>query len=147
MKRKQGASWVGVAKKIAIGVAVSLGIMLVVCAIGAAMIAGGSMEETSMGYVSTVALLLAAVFGAWVTSAGQDSNRLMLCAIHGAAWFLTLLCMGILLFDTAAQGVGSTAMLSIGGSCAAGLVTMKKKGNRVPGKRRYKIHAFVQNAQ
>lgn len=91
-----------------------------------------------MGYVCAAALLLSGILGGLIAVAGKESGRLLLCALHGAAFFLALLCGGILLFDTAAQGVGGTALMCLGSSVAAALLTMKKKGRRTPSVRGYK---------
>ena len=135
------------AKRMSVGVLVSMGIMAGISAIGAAMISGGTLGEESAGYVSGLALLLGVIFGALVSVRGTGGQRLLLYAVHGGCCFAVLLCLGMLLYDGAAQGLGSTALLCVGGSFSAGLVTLRRQGRRVSGRHRYKIRTIVQNAQ
>lgn len=147
MKRKQGASWGNFAKRIAVGVAVSLGIMLLVCAITAVMVSSGSLAEGNMIYGAAAALLLGSMVGAWCAVSGAERQRLWICLAHGGTCMAVLWILGALLFDSGMEGLGATAILCLGGSCTVGLVKMRGGSHGSSRKRRYKIHSIVHIVQ
>lgn len=140
MKKTKSIAWSALLKHTLLGVTIGLLTSMIVCAIGAALVSGGSLEEASMGYIATAALLLGSVVGGWIASGGREIHSLIACGAYGLCWFLVLLCVGTLLFEDGLQGAGVTALLCIGSSLGVGFVKMRGTMRRGRGKRRYKIH-------
>lgn len=126
--------------------AVALLILLVILGIGAALIIGGSLDESAMDGIATAALICATSIGAWISITGQMRARVLEGMVFGAGWFLVIFLMGILLFNGPSRGIGVTALLCLG--IGAGVGIIKRSKNPVKkGRKSYKFKAFVHNAQ
>lgn len=137
MKQKEGITWAKKFKRIGAGVAVSMVMMLLVIAVGAGLVSSEVLQENGTDYIIVAAILLGSMVGTGVCLAGVGEGRIVLALMHGLGCFLALLCLGILLFDGISTGIGTTALLILGGSGATALAKFERKGRFRPAKRRY----------
>ena len=126
-----------------IGLIISWVITLLVCTVGATMIATGNMGEENGGYCALLALLLGSFCGALVPKIKSEGKGSLWCIVQGAAYFLSLLLAGTILFDGKLQGIGVTALVSLGGAAVTALLGKRGKKATIPLRRKYKIGHLV----
>lgn len=131
----------GTAMSMPAGISMGVGTALLLTVLGAAIVAwllnSGSMKEEGVGYGAMGVLLLASAFGSWTAVSMVKHQRLIVGLSTGAVYFVLLLGMTGLVFGGQYQGIIPTALMVLGGSTAAVLVSSRTKGNRTPG--RHKI--------
>ena len=123
---------------LAIGAAVSTGITILLCAVGAMLIDREMLGENTIGYIAMVTLLAASYIGG-LTAAGAIKHRY--AAVCGAAaliYYGILIGMNALFFDGIYRGMGVTALL-VGCGCTLSLLTVQRKGRGGRAKKRYKV--------
>ncbi len=118
---------------------VSMGVTLLCCVALTSMIAGEHMPETAIGYGAMGTLLLASVSGALMAIWRVKHRYLLMCVCSGACYYLCLLCCTALFFGGQYQGMGTTALVVLGGSVLAALATVRKSGGRKRARVKYKI--------
>ena len=139
MKQRSGNGKSGIMGTMVVAVMISLGVMMLVCMIGAILISGEHIGENSIGYVSAAALISGTVIGGFIVAKNAETKKMLWCMVHGAACLIGLLCIGMLVFDGAMRGIPATAAMTLGGSCAAGIFSSTRKKRGSYGKKPYKI--------
>lgn len=116
---------------------------MLVCMIGAGLLAAGQLKESNSGYISLLSLLLSTMMGAWIVKKKTETYSWVWCLIYGIAYYMSLLCAGTLLFEGELSGGLVTALIIVG-SCAAGaLVGNGKKKHSILRRKAYKPRSFV----
>ncbi len=111
--------------------------------LGAGLVSGGYIPEKSTDYISVISLIFSAMTGAWIVKKRTETYTWLWCMIFGLVYFISLLCVGILLFEGQHSGVLVTLLITEGGSTAAALVNIGKK-NRIHVRRKpYALRGFV----
>lgn len=123
---------------IAVGICVSLAIMLGGAMILAWLVTSERMAQSSIGYGVMLIHVLAAAVGALIASGTIKRRRLMVCGITTAGYYLALL-MIALLFGGQFQGMGVTALTVLAGGGIAVILGLVGKGSGV---RRHKIPTY-----
>ena len=96
---------------------------------------GERMQMASIGYGTMIILLAASALGALLAFRCVRRQRLVVCLLSGAVYYLSLLAMTALFFGGQYEGVGVTGLVILGGSLAVGLMGLK--GEKRGYKRRY----------
>lgn len=109
-----------------IGCVVSMGFTLLAAALLAWLINSEKLAWENVGYGIMVGLLLASFTGAAVASAKVKHRRLLVCLLTGGCYILVLLCCTVLFFGGQYAGAGVTALLVLGGSGTAGLLSLRE---------------------
>ena len=101
------------------------------------MILSETLAETSTGIGVMVVLSLSAAVDALVSALIAKQRWLQVCVGAGGAYYLTMLGLGILLFEGTFEGVLSGLMATVGASTMVGLFALKgEKG--ASAKRRFR---------
>lgn len=116
------------------GAVISLGITMLAVALLAKLMSSGHMKESQLGYGIMVALLAASFGGALAAVGRIKRQRLMVCVLSGAIFFLILLSITALFFGGQYEAVGVTGILVLGGSMLA-VLTGGRSGRRGKGKK------------
>lgn len=124
----------GLAQALAVGVAVAVGMTLLLTAVFAYIMDTQLMKESGAPYAAVVILLLSVCVGALVTVHLYPQRRMLLCLGTGGGYLLFLLCMAALFFRGGLRGFLLTAAVVCGGAVAIGLLGLRSKS----GKKRYK---------
>ena len=118
---------------IVMGIAVSLGMVLLSAATLGWLVLGGRIPEESLGYGVMVALLLSSLVGCLSAWKSIGHRRLLVTGISAAGFFAALLLTG-LLFGGLRQGIGITGiMIGLGGGISFIPALL---GNKSGGKKR-----------
>lgn len=116
------------------GLAVGVGISLLVTAVGAAVLAwlldGEKLLWENVGYGIMGMLLCASFFGSLAAFRRIRRQRMLVCMLSGVAYLGVMLSMTALFFGGQYEGVGVTALLVLGGSGAAGMLGLKPEKGR-----------------
>lgn len=122
---------------LAMGLAASW-IITIVMAIGITfLIAGERVGETFLAPAAVVTVLVATFAGALVAAKKADAGRLIVCLASGAIYFLSLLCCNALFFDGAYQGLVPALLTVVGASLVAGLMGLHQKGQKFKARKRH----------
>ena len=132
----------GTAMSMPAGIALGVGVSVVITLIGAMVVAwlviSERLAESAVGYGSMVILLTASLTGCLVGCGMVKSRRLMVCSICVAGYYLALLAVA-LLFGGQFEGIGVTALFVLLGGAAA--VILGLVGNK-SGARKYKFRSY-----
>lgn len=113
------------------GLAVGWIASAVVTLLGAMIVAylldSGKMQMSGIGYGTMIILLAGAIFGAVLAFRCIRRQRLVVCLLSGAVYFLSLLALTALFFGGQYEGIGVTALVILGASLAVGLMGLKPK--------------------
>lgn len=112
------------------GLLVSLGITLLLAAVSAKLVDKRWIEEKDIGYCAMVILMAAPFIGNRVAQNRIKRQRLLVCAMSGGLYFLSLMGITALFFGGQYEAVGVTLLLIAGGSALTMLVGNRKKGGR-----------------
>ena len=119
---------------LAMGAAVSIGITIFICGIGAMLVSAERIPQEQMGYCSVAALILGAMLGALTAWRKIQRQKMMICLLSGGVYFLLLVATSITFFDGRLQGMGVTLATIMTGSVIAVFMTnsglKQKKGMR-----------------
>ena len=108
-----------------IGVAITLGLILINGGLVACLIANEVIGEKDMGIAAMVVLLCADLAGSWfATSSGE--KRILCCALHVVVVFLCLLLYSVVFANGPGENVLATAALLFGGEMATYLLAGKR---------------------
>lgn len=118
------------------GGAVSLVITIISAAILAKLLDAEILAWENVGYGVMALLLLSTVSGAVTAYSKIKRQRLITCLLSGVIYLGILMSITALFFGGQYDSVGVTAVLVLGGSCAAGLLGMRNGGG---GKRKKSI--------
>lgn len=123
----------GRAKSLPVGIGIgllgSIGITLCLAAVLAALIARETVAMEAAGYGAMGILLVSAGAGAWISAGLVKRQRLMVCLILGAAYYICLLSATALFFGGQYQGMGVTALVILAGVGAVILLGLKREGS------------------
>lgn len=123
---------------LAIGGVISLIITLVGSAATAYLVLNQQIGENSVGYASIVILLLGSSMGAWGAYTCIKRQRLQICLLSVAVYYLSLLAITALFFGGRYQGMGVTAIVIFIGGAIVALFPTKGKANFKFKKRAYR---------
>lgn len=98
------------------GLGIGIGITLLLCAVSAVMVDTGWIEEKDIGYCAMVILISAPFAGASTAQKRIKRQRLAVCGIFAALYFLVLMGITALLFGGQFEAVGVTLLLIVCGS-------------------------------
>ena len=115
---------------VAIGVCLSLAVMLVGAAVLAWLVASESVGEEMIGYGAMLILFTASVSGSWLSSMKIKRLRVQVSLITGGIYYLVLLAITALFFGGRYQGMGVTGILVMLGSGTASILGLKGKNGR-----------------
>lgn len=122
---------------LALGATGSVGITLVMSAVGAKLMDAGALKEGTIGYIAMVILLAAAMIGAFISAGCIKRQRLLVCGLSGLVYYVILLSMTALFFGGQYQGMGVTALMVLCGSGLAALTEARQgRGVQQRGKRK-----------
>lgn len=115
---------------LAIGLGVSMGVTLLGSGILAWLINREMVAQSGIGYGSLGILLASSLLGAAVSYGKIKHRRMLVCALSGAVYFVSLLCVTALFFGGQYQGMGVTGLVILAGSLCVGLLGLKGEGRR-----------------
>lgn len=117
------------------GAFISMGMTVLAVGLIAKLVGSEYIKETQIGYGIMVTLLASSFFGALAAAGKIKRQRLMVCALSGLIFFLTLLSITALFFGGQYEAVGVTAILVLGGSLlavlAGGRSESRGKGRKI----------------
>ena len=123
----------GTASSMPGGLAVGAGISLLITFVGswlsAYLISTEKLPQSAIGYCAMGILLLSALLGALVAVHRIKRRRLYACILSGLIYYIILLSMTALFFGGQYQGMGVTALLVVGGTGTAALLSTKGEGS------------------
>lgn len=133
--KRSNAAW-SIPGGVAVGLSVSMAIMLLCSALLAWLIVTQKMDISSIGYGCGMILIFSSAVGAWLTTTKVKVKQLLITGIFAGCYYLLLLGMTALLFGGQYQGMGVTAIcvfLGAGGTLLLTLVPNKsrKKGAKI----------------
>jgi putative membrane protein (TIGR04086 family) len=132
LKKKGNLS--GIPVGLGMGLLTGIIVTLVGSMVIASLIAAEKMEMRQMFYGVAVVVLLSAFVGSLAAAALAGEKRLLICAISGCVYFVTMLCVSALVFDGIYENVWSTGLLILAGSMAAGFVGIRRKNSHYRGR-------------
>jgi putative membrane protein (TIGR04086 family) len=115
---------------LAVGVALSIGITMVLAGLTAHFVLSETISENAIGYAAMAALYLSAALGSLIAARMIKRRRMVVCLATGGIYFLTLLGMTALFFGGQYQGIGVTALVVLGGSGTIGLLGLRQGKGR-----------------
>lgn len=110
------------------GVGVALGWTILASAVAAKLIDMEWIGQNTIGYASLLILLSGSFLAASVAKHEIKKQRLMVCGITAAGYYLSLLAITALFFGGQYQGMGVTALLVLCGSALAALPDKAGRG-------------------
>ena len=137
-KRKITGSGVSIPVGIVIGVAVSVGVLLVGALLSAYLVMIETISLDGIGVAASCILALATALGCWLASVMTKKQKLLVCGATALAIFLVLLSVTAVAFDGVFTGVGSSALMILLGAGGSLLPGLRKKS----GKNKIKIPAY-----
>ena len=137
-KHKSSGRGISVPAGIAVGVAISVAVMLV-GALGLACLVMKEIIEIDRIRIFTMGILaLSAALGSWIAMRFTNEKRLMVCSLCAAAVYLLLICITVVFFDSMFDKMGAAALMILIGAGVPFLLGMRKKS----GKSRIKIPSY-----
>jgi putative membrane protein (TIGR04086 family) len=133
MLKKRGRTS-GIPAGIFAGVITALLITILLAAVTAVLIAGEKIGEDKALFGSAASLLLGAAFGGICAANVAGERKMIICLIHGAVYYVTLLCVTAVFFEGRYENIWITGLLVLGASISVGLLVMRGR------KRTYKPH-------
>lgn len=136
-KRRIKGTATAIPTGLAIGGLISLIVTLAGAAATAYLVLNQRIGENGIGYASMIILFLGAVMGAWGAFSSIKKQRLQVCLLSAAVYYLLLLAITALFFGGQYQGMGVTAIVILIGALAVALFPSKENT-----KFRFKKHAY-----
>ena len=127
VNRKVTGTAVGMPAGIIVGWVISMAATIAGSALAAWLISNETMQESSIGYMAMVIILLSTVLGTGMAVHKVKRKILQVSALAGSAYFLSLLGMTAVFFGGIYQGMGVTALLVASGTCAVVLMAGRDK--------------------
>ena len=119
---------------IGLGAAMSLLVTLIGAAVVAYLVLRERVGESGIGVASMVVVLIGSIMGAWSAYRFVQKQRLQICLMSGAAYYLLLLGMTALFFGGQYRSMGTTAIIVLAGAMfvsffpkAGGKISFKKR--------------------
>lgn len=133
MLKKRGRTS-GIPAGIFAGLITALLITILLAAVTAVLIAGEKIGEDKALFSSAASLLLSAAFGGICAANVAGERKMIVCLIHGAVYYVTLLCVTAMFFEGRYENIWITGLLVLGASVSVGLLVMRGR------KRTFKPH-------
>ena len=133
MLKKRGRT-PGIPAGIFAGLITALLITILLAAVTAVLIAGEKIGEDKALFGSAASLLLSAALGGICAANVAGERKMIVCLIHGAVYYVTLLCMTAMFFEGRYENIWITGLLVLGASISVGLLGIQGR------KRSYKPH-------
>jgi putative membrane protein (TIGR04086 family) len=124
MLKKRGRTS-GIPAGIFAGLITALLITILLAAVTAVLIAGEKIGEDKALFGSAASLLLGAAFGGICAANVAGDRKMIVCLIHGAVYYVTLLCMTAMFFEGRYENIWITGLLILGASISVGLLDMR----------------------
>lgn len=134
MMLKKRGSTSGIPAGIFAGLITALLITILLTAVTAVLIAGEKVGEDKALLGSAASLLLSAALGGICAANVAGERKMIVCLIHGAAYYVTLLCVTAMFFEGRYENILTTGLLILGASVSVGLLGMRGR------KRTFKPH-------
>lgn len=115
---------------IGIGVGISMLVLLLGCAVIAALLNNETIGMDALGYGAVIILLASSYIGALTASCLVKRRKLLVCTVHAGLTLGLLLLINGMLFGGSVSGLGATTVLLMGGGACAALTNMERKGRR-----------------
>ena len=128
------------------GAGTAMIISLVICSLGASLIAAERVGENHGAIISVIALIVSSAIGAGVAFGKSGHHRLVSCLTSGAVYYIMLLGCNALLLDGLYQSMGITALAVLGGSGSSSLLGLRNNQHKSRCKK-YHNTKLVQNRQ
>ena len=106
-------------------------ITIVIGVIVAILVAGERVPEDFADPAAVVALVASSFACAMVAGGKADQKRMVVCAISGCIYYLSLICVNLLFFDGAFRGLLGAALTVMGCCVIAGLLQTRQKKQRI----------------
>lgn len=129
-KHKPTGRAAGFPKGIALGTLAALSVTAALAALLAMLIASGAVREKNLGYGVMVLLFLSAALGGTVAFGRIKHRRALVFGLSAAAYLVSLTALTALFFGGRFDGFFPTAMLIIGGSGTAFLLSARAQKGR-----------------
>lgn len=126
MKAKTGRKAKSTAAGLALSLAVSQFVTLVVTAFLTKIVLQGNVQEESVGYGIMALLILASFAGAITASKSIQRRKAMMCIASGLLYWLSLLSVTALFFGGRYEAAGVTAVLILGGCGTAAIMECRE---------------------
>ena len=124
-------------RAIGIGFGISIILTVIFVFIAACAISTEYLEESQIGYIVMGIIACATALGAYITIRQTEEKRLPSAMAVGAAYYILLLAMGILLFDGPDGGTIVTGVLVTGCCGCVSLLALKGKKRKYGAGRKY----------
>lgn len=111
-----------------IGGVISLLVTLAGAAITAYLVLKQRIVDGGIGYASMIILIISAAFGAWGAYNAIKKQRLQICLMSAAVYYLLLLAITALFFGGQYQGMGVTALVIVLGALSVAFFPSGKGG-------------------
>ena len=122
------------------GICFGLGTSIAISFLGAAafswLLISEKIEESNLGYVTAILLLVSSTVGSLVASSIIRQKRILVCLLSGSMYFLSLLAINALFLQGEYSGVGVSAILVLAGSLSVALLSLKNGKNQKSKKRK-----------
>ena len=137
-KRKLFSKGLTAPVAVALGVAISMAVMLLGALLMAYLVLKGSISMDALGIAAAVVLAIASALGSWCASILNAEKRFLVTALTALVFFLMLLGITAVFFDGMYSGLCFTALVILAG---AG-VTLLPKLQKNPRKNKIKIPSY-----
>ena len=129
---------VAMPRGVALGAVLSLLVTLAGAMIVAALVNRETIEESAIGYGAMVILLLASLSGTWLAVNRVKRQRMIVCGLTGAAYYLSLLACTALFFGGQYTGMGVTALVILAGCGTVALMGLRGNGSGIKRQHKYR---------
>lgn len=116
---------------------VGLGSTLLLSSALTQLILSETLLESAAGTGAMMILAVSAAADALVSALMAKSRWLPVCLGAGGMYYLTMLALGMMLFDGAFLGAGTGLIVTVGASAAVGAIALRG-GKRTSGKRKFR---------
>lgn len=112
------------------GLAISWVVTALVAAITATAVSAQWVGEEALGPGAVTAVLLGALAGSATAAKKAQSRKLLLAALSGGVYFISLLCCNALFFDGTYQGVFPAFLMTLGCGLVTGMGSTRQKRSK-----------------
>lgn len=124
---------------LAMGWVVSLGMTAGACGVLAWLILNEKAGWEVMGYGAILTLMAAAYAGAGISCRLIQHRKMLICALSGVLYLVSLTAITALLFGGKPEGIWLTALLTAGGSGTAAVVHCAEKREKRKGRKKRRL--------
>lgn len=129
MKTNQIRKGRSIPVSIFIGIAISILLTLIVAGIAAALLASERIGIQTLSAIASITVVIATGVGSWLSTRLAGKQRMLVCLITGAGYFLLLLAMTAMFFGGSYEQVPIRLLFVLLSSALVGFLGMKGKRN------------------